>query len=214
MWPFTASESQQRTQEASPSSSACPVDHTTREKWVKEQQQQGGGAAAAAGPSNPSSSAQAARKLSSDRVVSSIPRWLADAQGPSSPTPPAKAEGCPSHLSGSSSSSSSSSTTPPASPPSPPSESNWVYPSPSQFHAALLRKGRSTAAESASMDIVVPIHNAVNERCWEEILQWEKRDAGDEGRQSWRRCGGPKLVSFQGRPKDVTWKAWGRGLLG
>lgn len=68
------------------------------------------------------------------------------------------------------------------------------------------------------MDIVVPIHNAVNERCWEEILAWERDAAGGEAGaargSSWQMCGGPKLVSFQGRPKDVTWKAWGRGLLG
>jgi cytochrome c heme-lyase len=85
---------------------------------------------------------------------------------------------------------------------------NWVYPSPNQFFSAMSRKNHNPRAED--MNVVVPIHNAVNERAWNGILEWEK--AVDE--ESWKTCGGPKLVSFKGRPKDVTWKAWSRSLLG
>lgn len=91
--------------------------------------------------------------------------------------------------------------------------SHWVYPSPSQFHAALVRKGHTSAASGADMDVVVPIHNAVNERCWEEILQWERSESA-KGAASWMTCGGPKLVSFKGKPTEKTWKAWFKGLLG
>lgn len=84
----------------------------------------------------------------------------------------------------------------------------WVYPSPAQFYNAMSRKNQSPQARD--MDIVVPIHNAVNERAWAQILQWEQGwDA-----QSKERCGGPKLVSFKGRPKEMTWRAWWKGLAG
>ena len=57
------------------------------------------------------------------------------------------------------------------------------------------------------MRVVVPIHNAVNERAWGEVLNWERGWGGDK-------CGGVKLVSFKGRPKDRTPKAWLKTLLG
>lgn len=51
------------------------------------------------------------------------------------------------------------------------------------------------------MSSIVPIHNAVNERAWEQIQQWEK-GWGSE------RCGGPKLLSFAGDSKKLTPKAY------
>lgn len=48
---------------------------------------------------------------------------------------------------------------------------NWVYPSEKMFFDAMKRKGHDTRA--ADMKTVVPIHNAVNERAWVEIKQWE-----------------------------------------
>lgn len=53
-----------------------------------------------------------------------------------------------------------------------PSTGNWVYPSEKMFFDAMKRKGHDTQA--ADMKTVVPIHNAVNERAWVEIKQWEK----------------------------------------
>lgn len=61
--------------------------------------------------------------------------------------------------------------------------------------------------QANDMRVIVPIHNAVNERAWGEVLKWE-RGRGGEG------CGGVRLVSFKGRPKDRTPKAWMKTLLG
>ncbi|KAF4723975.1 hypothetical protein FOZ62_012714, partial [Perkinsus olseni] len=52
-------------------------------------------------------------------------------------------------------------------------DATWVYPSPQQFYHALRRRNKS--AEAESMDAVVYIHNSVNERTWEGILDWEKK---------------------------------------
>jgi cytochrome c heme-lyase len=61
--------------------------------------------------------------------------------------------------------------------------------------------------QAKDMKSVVPIHNAVNEKAWEEILAWEA-GMGSE------KCGGPRLLSFSGRPKDRTPKAWVNVALG
>lgn len=82
---------------------------------------------------------------------------------------------------------------------------NWVYPSEKQFFNAMQRKNHSPKAKD--MKSVVPIHNAVNEKAWEEILAWEA-GMGSET------CGGPRLISFSGRPKDRTPKAWMNLALG
>ena len=48
---------------------------------------------------------------------------------------------------------------------------NWVYPSEKMFFDAMQRKGYE--ARERDMKTVVPIHNAVNERAWAQILKWE-----------------------------------------
>lgn len=48
---------------------------------------------------------------------------------------------------------------------------NWVYPSEKMFFDAMKRKGYD--AREVDMRTVVPIHNAVNERAWEKIKEWE-----------------------------------------
>lgn len=83
--------------------------------------------------------------------------------------------------------------------------SNWVYPSQAQFYAAMERKNHNPRAPD--MKVVVPIHNAVNERAWAEVMKWEAGQGGDK-------CGGVKLVSFKGRPNDLTPKARWKTLLG
>lgn len=83
--------------------------------------------------------------------------------------------------------------------------SNWVYPSQAQFYAAMERKNHNPHAPD--MQVIVPIHNAVNERAWAELMKWEAGQGGDK-------CGGVKLVSFKGRPKDRTPKARWKMLLG
>ncbi|KAF8919666.1 cytochrome c/c1 heme-lyase [Mucidula mucida] len=82
---------------------------------------------------------------------------------------------------------------------------NWVYPSEAQFFAAMERKKHNPHA--ADMKSIVPIHNAVNERAWAEILKWEAGRGGEA-------CGGVKLVNFKGRPAEPSPKARWKSLLG
>jgi hypothetical protein len=52
---------------------------------------------------------------------------------------------------------------------------NWVYPSEQMFFNAMKRKGWTP--DEQDMKSVVSIHNAVNERCWREILAYEAMHA-------------------------------------
>ncbi|KAJ2904819.1 Cytochrome c1 heme lyase, partial [Coemansia aciculifera] len=81
-------------------------------------------------------------------------------------------------------------------------DDRWVYPSEQMFFNAMKRKNWSPT--EADMQTVVPIHNAVNERCWRHILEWEKMHESE--------CvGGPRLLRFEGKAKDLTPKARIRG---
>lgn len=146
--------------EASPSS--CPVDHTARAAWLKN-------SASSASPrsteQNSCSSSDLAQGLSSklpslkappglktshlatEREVSSIPR-----AGISKPTSSALANN--EQESGASAS------------------GKWIYPSEEMFFNAMRRKNFDPRAED--MRSIVPIHNAVNERAWKEIREWER----------------------------------------
>lgn len=90
-------------------------------------------------------------------------------------------------------------------PGSDPSQRNWVYPSEAQFFRAMAMKNHGP--QEADMKTIVPIHNAVNERAWAHILEWE------DGRGA-ESCGGPRLVNFQGKPQERTPKARWKILLG
>lgn len=46
------------------------------------------------------------------------------------------------------------------------------------FFEAMRRKGYSSDAKD--MKTIVPIHNAVNERAWKEIKEWERPWGGEE----------------------------------
>jgi cytochrome c heme-lyase len=85
------------------------------------------------------------------------------------------------------------------------SKEKWVYPSEAQFFAAMARKNHNPQA--MDMRTVVPIHNAVNERAWMHILEWEAGRGGDK-------CGGVKLVTFQGKPGQPSPRARWKSLLG
>ncbi|KAJ9063583.1 Cytochrome c1 heme lyase [Entomophthora muscae] len=52
------------------------------------------------------------------------------------------------------------------------SESHWVYPSQQMFFNAMKRKNWDPSEED--MKVIVPIHNAVNERAWNMILKYEE----------------------------------------
>jgi cytochrome c heme-lyase len=72
---------------------------------------------------------------------------------------------------------------------------NWVYPSQQQFFNAMKRKNFDP--DGRDMQTIIPIHNAVNERAWMEILKWEEGRGGDQ-------CGGPQLIRFEGNAKKLT----------
>jgi cytochrome c heme-lyase len=73
------------------------------------------------------------------------------------------------------------------------STSRWVYPSEQQVFNAMKRKGWE-GVEEESIPSFIQIHNSVNERSWKLLRDWESDDV--------------QLVRFQGRPKDLTPKAW------
>ncbi|CAB4493843.1 cytochrome c and c1 heme-lyase [Rhizophagus irregularis] len=83
-------------------------------------------------------------------------------------------------------------------------EKVWIYPSEQMFFNAMKRKNWNPREED--MRVVIPMHNAVNEKAWKEILEWEKLHEN--------KCGGPKLVKFQGKVNNITPKARLLNLLG
>ncbi|GAA5826102.1 hypothetical protein JCM10212_002411, partial [Sporobolomyces blumeae] len=95
-----------------------------------------------------------------ERTISSIPR------APSSQAPGQSA--CPVNHG----KSSDSSTTPTAAD----KTDQWEYPSPQQFYNALVRKGWETPEESVEM--MVNIHNWLNEEAWAQVRKWEERFDG------------------------------------
>ncbi len=53
--------------------------------------------------------------------------------------------------------------------------SNWKYPSNKMFYEAMKRKGTSSLIDDPrQLDIIVTIHNVINEQCWAKILEWEQ----------------------------------------
>merc|ERR1711865_718191 len=82
-------------------------------------------------------------------------------------------------------------------------QETWAYPSEQQYFNAMTRKGWNP--KEMDMPYILAIHNTVNEKGWSEVLKWERTLHGTEK---------PVLVRFQGRPKDVTPKAYLRNLIG
>ena len=118
------------------------------------------------------------------------------------------------------------------------SQTNWEYPSPQQMYNAMLRKGYDDTPQDA-VESMVAVHNFLNEGAWAEIVEWEQtfsqgliegwrrcyrysaevdtsRDTNITGRteQSEAQQSIPKLLRFQGRPKDMTPRATILQLLG
>jgi cytochrome c heme-lyase len=72
----------------------------------------------------------------------------------------------------------------------------WVYPSEQQLYNAMRKKGWTNVPET-SIPVVLQIHNAVNEATWSRLLEYHRFGPHES-----------RLVRFQGRPNDVTPKAW------
>jgi len=81
----------------------------------------------------------------------------------------------------------------------------WVYPSEQQVFNAMKRKGWK-GIEEESIPSFLQIHNSVNERSWQDVLEWEEL-AGHSGESV-------ELSRFEGRPTDLTPKAWLLSTLG
>ena len=77
------------------------------------------------------------------------------------------------------------------------SSHTWSYPSPRMFYNALLRKGYDTQPEE--IQVMVQVHNFLNEQVWAEVLKWES--------QHMSICGEPTLKRFMGRPQDLSPRA-------
>jgi cytochrome c heme-lyase len=87
-------------------------------------------------------------------------------------------------------------------------EGTWTYPSPQMFWNALVRKNKVDGAKEHDMDVVVAIHNNMNENSWKQVMAWEKLHALEgNGRE-------PKLLRFIGRPNDYSPKARLKMLFG
>lgn len=185
-----------------PGAEKCPVDHRSREAWMAQaraaQEAQGTQAQAQAQPTTP----QAPKGTSSTWQWPRIP-FLSSSTSPSSTTTttktthqstlssPPKQQGqradgglgtdrVVSTIPRSQSAGATSSACPvnhEAETGADSATGNWVYPSEKMFFDAMKRKGHDTRA--GDMKTVVPIHNAVNERAWKEIREWEKPYASE-----------------------------------
>ena len=71
---------------------------------------------------------------------------------------------------------------------------------------------KSLSPREEDMALVVPIHNAVNERAWADIKAWELGNAKAKERNE--ACGGPRLRSFRGDSGRLTPRARVYGWLG
>ncbi|KAL2270650.1 hypothetical protein VTJ83DRAFT_21 [Remersonia thermophila] len=211
----TTNMQDRRPDNASEGEQKCPVDHKTRELWLEQARQQRAAQPAAESPTTPSlpsipqpstsappSPPSASSPSSSSSSSSSWSSWIrwpfsSQAQPPPPAAPPVRPLLDETRVI--SSIPRSSAPGPSACPANDEQETgasstgHWVYPSERQFFEAMRRKGHTSAA-AADMKTVVPIHNAVNERAWAEILEWERPYSGDKGG-----CpGGPRLHSFAG----------------
>ena len=79
----------------------------------------------------------------------------------------------------------------------------WTYPSAKMFINALRKKGSTAIDPQQIKNIVIPIHNIVNEQCWSEICRWE-RIANNVTNPQERII----LVKFMGRPDALSPKAF------
>ncbi|MCJ1352064.1 MAG: Cytochrome c1 heme lyase [Icmadophila ericetorum] len=175
---------------------ACPVDPAARAAWLEKSKQTA--SRPPVGPWErlseklvPVPSRLQTRPLSEDREISTIPR--ADPTViTATPNPSSKAANKEQETGADS------------------KTGNWMYPSERMFFEAMKRKNYSP--DATDMNAIVPIHNAVNERAWSEIKQWETRFGWS--REENKSCGGPRLHSFSGDSKKLSPKARLNSLLG
>ncbi|CAR22343.1 Cytochrome c heme lyase [Lachancea thermotolerans] len=91
-------------------------------------------------------------------------------------------------------------------------EEFWEYPSPQQMYNAMIRKGKidpNTGEEipEDAVESMVFVHNFLNEGCWQEILDWEKKYSEQTEME-------PKLLQFMGKPSQLSPRARCFSILG
>ncbi|WWC70444.1 uncharacterized protein I206_104395 [Kwoniella pini CBS 10737] len=214
MWPFTSSPASSSSSppplstpidptpsNTVPSADKCPVDHTTRSAWLSANPSiehpfhtSSSSSSTSFGSNSKTGSIE---ELSKERVISSIPRSSKPWEFPTNdPETTGITNG---HGNGHNNNEDNNEI-------KKDKDGKWIYPSEQQFFNAMIRKNHNPNLKD--MKTVVPIHNAVNEKAWEEILFWESKIEGSE------KCGGPKLISFVGKPKERSPKAWFKTALG
>ncbi|KAL4755233.1 hypothetical protein BDW72DRAFT_164415 [Aspergillus terricola var. indicus] len=194
----------------------CPVDHKTREAWL-QQHKPGEAPHPVASNDGMATTVKQHRPLSTDREVSSIPRAITS----DSDAPPSECPAAPSSPYASPTASHGTPSNAETETGHDKSTGNWIYPSERQFFEALMRKGNTPNSVNSASELattvasIIPIHNAVNERAWQQILEWEQRaPLSDPGSQ---KCGGPKLYSFRGlgsEPEFLSPRARMNSLMG
>ncbi|MCJ1475213.1 Cytochrome c1 heme lyase [Lambiella insularis] len=175
---------------------SCPIDPAARIAWLEKNQQARPFTSTAPQTPIPTSAQQSrilkTRPLASDREVSTIPRAdpTVSTTTPNPSSPKVANNGQETGSDGKS--------------------GNWIYPSERMFFEAMKRKNYDPVA--TDMSTIVPIHNAVNERAWKEIKDWESRYSWS--REENKSCGGPRLHSFSGDSKKLSPRARWNSLLG
>lgn len=71
-----------------------------------------------------------------------------------------------------------------------------------QYYNAMKRKGYNPREDD--VPVILAIHNTVNEKAWSQVREWEALAGSSD----------PKLKRFEGRPKDISPKAYFLNLMG
>lgn len=94
-------------------------------------------------------------------------------------------------------------------------DETWLYPSPQMFWNSLNRKEKADGASEDDMDVIVAIHNNMNEKTWSSVMGWEGLHPPATDNEGKPIPGAePKLLRFTGRPHDLSPKARIKMLLG
>ena len=57
-------------------------------------------------------------------------------------------------------------------------DGTWLYPSPQMFYNSLVRKNKADNVDVGDVNMVVAIHNEMNERTWKLLGEWEADHKG------------------------------------
>lgn len=76
----------------------------------------------------------------------------------------------------------------------------WEYPSPQQMLNAMLRKGKAKDIPEDAVELMVDVHNFLNEGAWQQILEWEHKHTAALRTE-------PRLLKFVGKPHDLSPRA-------